>query len=175
MTELMVVLAIISILLGIGGVGLLSNLPQYRLKSAARELVSVMQKARLEAVKRNIDCRVVFDVANARYAVSIDNGADGSWSTIGDNENLKVVSLNDYGSGVEYGSGSATFDATASKGTIPSDFVSYSSNIATYNPRGTSSGGYVYLSNQSNDAYAVGTRITGAVTNKRWTGSNWSE
>lgn len=51
--ELLVVLAIIGILLGVTGLGLMGNLPDYRLKSAARELVSNLQKMRIEAVKDN--------------------------------------------------------------------------------------------------------------------------
>ncbi len=171
--ELMVVIAIIGIMTSIAVGGLNSMVPKMRLNSAVRDLISNMQKARLEAVKRNTGCRVVFDTNNSRYAISIGSGADDTWSTIGDNSNLTIVDLGDYGSGVGYGSGDAEFDATEDEDPITGDFVSYNADVATYNSRGTSSAGYVYLSNQSNDTYAVGTQSTGILINKKWSGNSW--
>lgn len=173
--EVLMVLAIMGIMLGIGGLALMKNLPAYRLKGAARELVSNLQKARIEAVKRNMSCRVVFDVNNSRYAISIENGADGVWSTIADNTNLRVVALSQYRSGIGYGGGDAGFDATQSQGALPGDFVSYNSNIATFNSRGTGSSGYVYFENNQDQSYAVGSRTTGAIVLRRWNGSNWED
>ena len=172
--ELFLVLAIMGITRAGGGVGLLNQLPEYRLKSSARDLFSHLQKTRIEAVKRSLSCRLVFDVNNSKYAISVDNGPDGIWSTIGDNVNLSIVSLDEYESGVGYGSGAAAFDATVSKGVIPGDHVSYNANISTYNSRGTSSSGYVYLDNQKGDAFAVGTSSLGTIRIFRWDGTDWS-
>ena len=176
--EVLMVLAIMGIVAGVGGLGLLKDLPDYRLKSAVRELVSNMQWARVEAINRNMSCRVVFDVGHPRYAISLDNGADDDWSTIGDNDNLRVVSLSDYQSGVDFGNGNANFDATADQGSIPGDFVSYDSNRATFNSRGISQGDdvyYVYIENEQNNVYAVGSSPTGAIIIRRWQGSDWSD
>ena len=59
--ELIMVLVIFSILAAIALPGYLSWLPNYRLKSAARDLVSNMRKARMQAVKENGNIVVRFD------------------------------------------------------------------------------------------------------------------
>ena len=58
--ELMIGIAIISILSGIAIPAVMNWLPNYRLKAAARDLYSNMQKAKLEAVKRNTDVIITF-------------------------------------------------------------------------------------------------------------------
>jgi len=51
--ELMVVIAIIAILAGVAIPGVAGWLPNYRLKAAARGIISNFQKAKMEAVKRH--------------------------------------------------------------------------------------------------------------------------
>ena len=64
LVELMIGIAIISILVSVAVPAVINGwLPNYRLKSAARDLYSNLQKARLEAVKRNVDVIAVFTPA----------------------------------------------------------------------------------------------------------------
>ena len=58
--ELMIAIGIISILASIAVPAVINWLPNYKLKAAARDLYSNMQKAKLEAVKRNTDAVISF-------------------------------------------------------------------------------------------------------------------
>ena len=158
--ELMIVLSILGILAGISIPAFSSWLPDYRLRSAARELFSNMKLAKMMALKSNSIYRVVFD-PNAEGSYSIE-GPDG--------EVEKAVEFLGYDSNgnIGYGCGNATKNATVSGGPFPGDFISYVNNKATFNSRYMGSAGYVYLANNRGTAYAVGTWSTGNVLLKKW-------
>ena len=73
--ELMTVIAIIAIMASIAIPNLIGWLPNYRLRSAADELLSVMWLAKKRAVRENSIVSVTFDFANETYLVFVDNGA----------------------------------------------------------------------------------------------------
>jgi len=80
--EVVVVIALIGILAAIAIPNYISWLPNYRLKGAARDLYSSLQKAKLEAVKRNactgtIFTTVVFPAEGGSYLSFFDDGAGG--------------------------------------------------------------------------------------------------
>ena len=84
LVEMLIVVAVIGILLGVAATTLLRALPDYRLRSAARELLFDLQKARLEAVKRNRTVLVEFapqayDQAGerGRFMICVDDPANG--------------------------------------------------------------------------------------------------
>ena len=168
LAELMITMGIIAVLITIGYPSLMTALPNMRLKSAARELYSVLQNARMNAVKTNSTWAVVFDTANGAYYLCSDSGADGVWSTWSDNSIEKAVPLSGYGSGVGYGGGAAS--GAVPGGGIPGDGVSFNNNLVTFSSRGLSSGsGYVYLDNQDNiRSYAVGCLTSGAIRMLTW-------
>lgn len=66
--EVMIVVAIISILSALAFPSLSTLIPRNRTKAAARELRGYMQKAKLEAIKQNSDCLVVFTQASSSTA-----------------------------------------------------------------------------------------------------------
>jgi len=170
--ELMVAVAIFAIMAAIAIPGFSTWLPDYRLKSAARDLYSNMQLTKMGAVRANADWAIVFSTGSNSYRVCSDDGGDGDW-TDGDETVEKTVNLTDYESGVDYGSGNATKNATTSEGALPDDDVSYTNNLAVFNPRGTGSGGYVYLENNKNTTtYAIGTRTTGVILLRKWNSSS---
>ena len=72
--ELMTAIAILAILAAIAIPGYIGWLPNYRLRSAARDLQSTMQLARLRAVRENADVVVSFDTVNDDYEAFVDNG-----------------------------------------------------------------------------------------------------
>lgn len=79
LVEVMVVVAIIGILSAIAVPAILSWLPNVRLKSAARDLYSTIQKAKSEAVKRNTCtgisfATVVFPATGGGFNLFIDDG-----------------------------------------------------------------------------------------------------
>jgi type IV fimbrial biogenesis protein FimT len=75
--ELMVVIAIIAIISAIAIPGIIGWLPKYRLGSAAREILSAVEHARLTAVKQNASVGLLFSTGNDTYRLWIDNGAGG--------------------------------------------------------------------------------------------------
>ena len=73
--ELMVVVGIMAILASVAVPGFLGWLPKYRMRSAADDVLSTLQNAKLRAVRENSVVRVNFDFANDRYLTFLDNGA----------------------------------------------------------------------------------------------------
>jgi len=161
LVELMVVLAIIGIIGVISVPNVVTGIPKYRVKAAASDMAANLRKARSVAIKEHRDITVFFDPDNKRYSI------DGRWFPEGEN-------MSDYyGSGVRYGIGQAT--ETVSGGTVQSDYVSFTGNSVTFNSQGISGGqGYVYITNDKGNAYAVGVRnFAGSIAVRRWTGAHW--
>ena len=68
MVELMIVIGVIAILSAIAVPNIMSWLPNYRLKAAARDVISNFQKAKMEAVKAHKD--VIIQFTPGAYAAS---------------------------------------------------------------------------------------------------------
>jgi type IV fimbrial biogenesis protein FimT len=165
--ELLVVIAILAILAGMSISALGEYIPDYRLQSAARELYTNMHKAKMEAIKRNNDVKIIFDVANSRYAISLDSGTDDDWQTINGNENLAIINLSKY-SNVDYGIGNAQFKGI-------NDVVSYNLDRASFGPTGTCGSGYIYLANSKGNSFAIGTLTSGVIVISKWQDNEWIE
>ena len=169
LTELVIVIVVLGILTAVGVPNFLSWLPKYRLKSAARDLYSNLQLAKLSAIKNNADWAIVFNKAVDQYQVCSGRGPDNSWGG-GDNIVIKTVVLNNYGSGVAYGHG----NAGSAIGSTFGDEITFTNNVAVMNSRGTGNAGYVYLGNSSAaTSYGVGARSSGVIIIRRWNGANW--
>lgn len=173
--EVLTVIGVLAILVAIAIPTFSTWLPNYRLKSAARGLYSDMQMAKLGAIKNNVNWAIVFDRAGSRYYVCSDSGTNGTWdgpaAMGGDDSAEKAVDLSDY-AGVDYGHGNATVPI----GTVFDDDITYSipvNNVAVFNPRGTSNTGYIYFENSKNTTYGIGTRTTGVILLRKWTGTAW--
>lgn len=89
MVELMVVVGMIAILTAIAVPSIISWLPNYRAKAAARDMISNFQKAKMEAVKRNTDVVITFTTGGyapsghvGSYQIFVDDGSGGG--TAGD-------------------------------------------------------------------------------------------
>ena len=97
--EMMIVVAIISILSALAFPSLSTLIPRNRTKAAARELKGYMQKAKLEAIKQNSDCVVVFTPASGTDAGScltcISSDSD---CTDTDDEIISQLNFNNYSS-----------------------------------------------------------------------------
>lgn len=168
--EMIVVLSVIGILAAVAVPNFLQWLPDMRLKTAARDLYSNMQKARTLAIKNNINTALLFDVVNNSYGVC-DN-----WDTVAGScaGSTASVSLSAYKSGIGYGHGNATVSVPG--GGFPSDEVSYNSpaNVAVFNARGLANSGYVYLEHKDQTTtYAVGSLSSGLIKLVKWSGNTW--
>lgn len=169
--ELMTIIAIIAILSSIAIPAFSVWLPNYRLRSAARDLYSNLQMAKLGAVKQNRQWAIVFNQVTNQYYVCSDDGADDVWngpSPGGDDDCEKTVDLNNYDD-IYFGHGTLTTDIlgdTFSGG----DHIYYANNFVVFSPRGTSEKGYVYLQNDKDTVYGVGTRPSGVIHLLKYTG-----
>ncbi|MBW2610213.1 MAG: GspH/FimT family pseudopilin [Deltaproteobacteria bacterium] len=161
--EIIVTCAILAILAAVAIPAFSSWLPEYRLKSAVRDLYSNTQLARVMAIKNNESYRMIF--------ITTEDGAYIIQKPDGTTE--RTINFLDYDSNgnIGYGGGNATKSATKSGGSIPTDGVSYGSNVATFNPRGLGSSGYVYLANSTGTAYAIGRWSSGIIVLKKWNNS----
>ncbi|MBW2604471.1 MAG: prepilin-type N-terminal cleavage/methylation domain-containing protein [Deltaproteobacteria bacterium] len=143
--ELIVVIVLLAILAGVSVPNFLSWLPKYRLKSAARDLYSNLQLAKMSAIRANKDCRVKYYKNPDRYTVDLLN---------------KTIRLSDYKSGITFcGPNNQTFAVAT----------------LTFNSRGTSNSGYAYLSNSGKTAYyRVGPLTSGAIKLQKYGGgTSW--
>ncbi len=142
-----------------------------QLKDAANDLYNTMQRAKMGAISKNRDWRVTFNTSGGTYSLidSVNGTLDDA-----DDITVETINLNTYGSGVGYGHGAASSPVGSSFGT---GNVTFSGSRVTFDSRGMRSGGslgYVYLSNNQNNSYAVGLNSNaGNVTIKKWTGSDW--
>ena len=75
--ELMVIISIISILSAIALPNFIAWIPKQKLGSAARNVLSAMENARLRAVRERVSVGIEFLPDNLSYRVWIDNGAGG--------------------------------------------------------------------------------------------------
>ena len=169
--ELLVTFVILGIVTAIAIPGFARWLPNYRLKSAARDVYSNMQLAKMGAIKANADWAIVFDAGSNTYRVCSDDGGDGDWKD-GDEVEEKIVNLTNYESGVGYGHGNAANSIPG--GAFPGDDISYNppANVVVFNPRGTCNAGYVYLHNNNNTTtYGVGTQSSGVIRLLKWNSS----
>ena len=80
----MIAIAIIAILSAIAVPNIISWLPNYRAKAAARDMISNFQKAKMEAVKRNTDVVITFTTGGyvpsghvGSYQIFLDDGSGG--------------------------------------------------------------------------------------------------
>ncbi len=197
--EMLIVLFIIGMISLLAVPAILTSIPDYRLRSAAMDLYSAMQRAKMLAIKTNSQHAIFFDTAQNTYQILSDPGPDGSWTAIADNANPHPGPDGIYGTGddipellpvdltlgtgnIAYGNGNATTNATQGGGVFPGDSVSYNNNLLIFNTRGmllnAGTTGYVYLSNSNNSCYAVATpTITGNIVTSKWYPSSaaWEE
>lgn len=177
LVELLVTLAILSVVTGIMAYSIIDWLPAMRLKSAARDLYSNMHRMKGLAVRDGEDRAIVFVSATDSYHLCTDAGA-GGWADLTDTICTLEVSLADYKSGVQYGSASVTASVTGPG--IPASNITYGSNVLVFNSRGTSNGGYVYLDQDpegdgtaTDNCFAVGTQTSGFIKLWRWKNGGW--
>ena len=177
--ELAVVVAIISIISAIAVPNMIGWIPKYRLQNAASDLRGEFQATRMRAIRENREFAIFFSPATGDYRV-VDSGANRIIDTpiyAVDDGDIKIVRLNQYSSGVGYGNGNATTNATQLGGAFPPGFVSYAGNAVVFLPNGLIQGmGYVYLSNSRGDAAALSTpSLAGVVVSRIWYGGAWTQ
>lgn len=163
--ELLIVIAIIMVLVAVAIPNINGMLPNIRLKSAARDLVSNLQKLRMEAVKNNLPSTIVFDssISPGRYYFD-SNGNDvfdpGEYA----------IGFSGYKSGVDFGIGATG----GNNWNLPPDNSCTQVPSITFSSRGTANSGTVYVDNRNRDiCFAVTVLTTGSINIRKFTGTQW--
>ncbi len=179
--ELMITIAIIAVVSAIAIPNMIGWVPKYRLQNAASDLRGELQATRMRAIREAREIAAYFDIPANRYLV-VDSGSNRSYESTdltNPSNIIKTIDLNNYFSGVRYGNGNATKKATTAGGpfTGPSDYASYTNKAAVFLPTGLIRGmGYIYLTNNRGDAFAMGTpSIAGTVVLRIWDGADWTD
>ncbi len=94
--ELVVIMVVIAVMSAIAFSGLIKWVPNYRLKGASQELYASMQKAKLEAVKRNKNVGIQFTTTGCPpdgggYTVFLDENGNQTQDLPGDNTLFSVA------------------------------------------------------------------------------------
>ncbi len=169
--ELMVVIAIIGILAGAAIPAFSRWLPARKLKSAASDLYSDLQYAKMGAIKDRTEWAVVFNKGNDTYQL-VNGGPDGVYGGTGDVVE-KIVTLPANGYGIAYGHGNA---GSPIGGTFGNEITfTNPDDVVVFKKRGVIDGfgGYVYIKNERNETYAVGALASGVILLRRWHNSAW--
>jgi prepilin-type N-terminal cleavage/methylation domain-containing protein len=164
--ELMVTIAIISVLSGIA----ISVYPrdEYKLKKVLRGISTDIQRTKMAAIRENKSHAILFNAAGG-YTIYSDPGADNSFANFADNTTEKTFDFVDYNSGINW---DTAVPQAVPGGAGPADGISYANNLLTLNARGFCNQGYVYF-NYRNNRYAIGTFASGIVILRRWDGAVW--
>ena len=171
LVEVMVVVSMIAILAAIAIPAFSSWVPDYRLKRAARDLYSNLQRAKMGAIRSNSEWRVYFDSAADRYLVCSDSGADSLWDGGGDDDVVdSTINLSDY-KGVVFGRA----DGASEIGDDYEEAPAGTNPVTNFTPRGTVDlRGYIYLTNVKGTCYAVGTPSpAGVIVLRKWLNGEW--
>jgi prepilin-type N-terminal cleavage/methylation domain-containing protein len=145
--ELCVVIAIIGIIALVAAPNLVTGLPKYRIKRAARDITSKIRAARSEAIKTSSNITIEFDTARNQYSIN------GNW--------YPDSSLSDhYGSGVSFGVGNSGASSECTLGENNDGKI-------TFNSRGILSdadhAGEIYLTNTEDTAYRIVIYTAGSI------------
>lgn len=169
--ELMVIITIISILVGVAIPNILEWLPGQRLKAAARDVISNMQEAKLQAIKENSTVSMVFvEVVGSPGYYFFDADGDLAWQA-----GEKRINLLEYQSGVDFGRGAAINNWQTTPATI-TDFITFNNDEARFTSRGLSNGGSVLLQNEKSDTCFAITVLssTGSIKLRKYSGGVWT-
>ena len=139
MIELLIVVAIIAVTAAIAIPNIISWIPTMRVNSAARDIVSEMQLARMKAVSERNNYVITFDTSTNQYSIYDDGDNDGAEAS----ELVKTVDVDTDYSGIQFG---YVAGETGTGGTAISNSVTFSSSNETFKPNGTANKmGTVYL------------------------------
>jgi len=172
MVELLVVIAIIGIVAGVTGLQFLRYAPTYELRSNARSLYGEMQNAKTRAIRAGRAWGIVCNEGASACTIYSSSGPDGNYTSTGDNVVFKSIDMMTSKHGIRIGHGSAT--TAVGGGAMGADNVTYSANTLIFEFNGVSNPGVIYLQNDRNEAFAVGTNMFGNIFLRRWDGGGWN-
>ncbi|MEW6615753.1 MAG: GspH/FimT family pseudopilin [Thermodesulfobacteriota bacterium] len=141
--ELIVVVGIVCVTAAIAIPNIISWIPTIRVNSAARDLVSEMQLARMKAVSERNDYVITFDTTTYEYSIYDDGDNDFSTAGVETSELVKTVDVDTKYKGIQFG---YVAGETGTSGTAISSSITFSSSNETFEPNGTANkNGSIYL------------------------------
>ena len=144
--ELMTVFAIIAVMSAVALPSVLDWMPKYRLGSAARDILSAVEHARLTAVKQNASVGLSFSTSDGTYRLWIDDGAGGGAAEDADENGAERV--------FKTGQMPAGVDMTAAAFGAAPRFRFNGMGIPTRTD-GSLGGGSIVLTNQNGDTRTI--------------------
>ena len=99
LVEAIMVTAVLAVLGAVAVPSFLKWMPDIRLKGAAGDIKSDIQLAKQKAIRENGNIALLFDVADNRYTIFVDNGAGGdttnvrNWIRDGAEEVIRSIAL----------------------------------------------------------------------------------
>ncbi|MBU4230742.1 MAG: GspH/FimT family pseudopilin [Proteobacteria bacterium] len=134
LVELMIVVAIMGILAGIAFSLMRNWLPNMRLRGAARDVYSVMQRAKAEAIERGVNVAIAYNTVANTYTMFVDVNSN----RLQDAGEISLLSSGPMPDGVAFDNRPAPpLPATEVKGADGIvDGVSFAGNAVAFTPRG---------------------------------------
>ncbi len=169
--ELMITMAIISIISAVAIPAVSSYYGECCLKSVTYEIAEMIREGKQKAFSDEKYYAISFTPADGRVSLLSGKGPDGKWNTA-DDEVARSFRLGEKGGGLRFG--------TAGHGAIdkdhvdPPDGVAIDDNTFYFNPELTGRGGTVYICSASGAAMALllNSRDYGYKM-YRWSGQAW--
>ena len=144
LVEILIVIALIGILTAIAAPNISAWVETFKFKNTKREIGITMQLARMKAIARGVEYRVVFDLDAETFSLERGNQADGSDTWIAEGVVSDVSSWADIAFVNSYTTGKRN---------------------KQFNPNGTSSTGSIRLNNAKGEKYKITlTPATGYIT-----------
>jgi prepilin-type N-terminal cleavage/methylation domain-containing protein len=186
LVELMVTLTVIAIVAALAAPSLMMLAPDMALRSAARDLYAKLHEAKMRAIKESSRISIRFNGAyyyidadgdNAYTPSAVDTFTDTNGDGVynpgepfADVDGNKVysgeiaINFTDYGYGVDRGTGNAIANWNNDPCT--------QAGVITFNSRGTSGSGTIYLENRNRDiSYAVTVVSAGSIRIRKYSGA----
>lgn len=170
--EVLMVMAIIGIIAGATGLHLAKYAPTYELRSNARTFYSEIQNAKISAIRSGRSWGIVCNQGTSICVIYSSDGADNDFTTPSDNTVYKTINLTTSKYGISIGHGSATSRTNGSA--LGADNVTYTDDTLIFNTRGVTNEGEIYIQNNRNESYAIGTNRFGNIFLRRWDGGGWN-
>ncbi|GBC59305.1 hypothetical protein DENIS_0242 [Desulfonema ishimotonii] len=172
--EVVVVLAIVTILSTLVLPDFLGLTKRARLKRTGRDMYSNLQKARVSAIKTGRSFRVEFFQPNGTSYTIRDSGPDGDFDNDDDVTEVIDMTVSAY-KGIAFGSGHGLIPSSES--TTATDGSSFSGEQALFKADGSAKGGTVYFKiDDRDDTVAISVvAATGRVKIWKNFGGGWGK
>ena len=166
LVEVLVTIAIIAILSAIAVPGFSRWIPNYRLKSAARDVVSNFQSAKLTAIKKGVNCTITFNktIGGTFYNYVVYEDANNNLEYDAGDQVVNKVVFSDHYAGVSFDTaqgGGDGLDFTDNDNSLPS--TAFRLNGLTRDNAGGSGAGTVFLKNGQNKTASISVSAAGNV------------